>query len=233
VLNRWVAGDSRVPGAEPDGRDPTGLLAAARVAYEAGRLASGIRFGTLALDAAAAHGLPAWGIAPWIYPPAFDSLFGRLPEAAPADSIDRALMQALVWQESRFDAAARSRSNALGLTQLKLATASDVARWLRDPRPTAAGLRQPGRNLRYGTRYLEYLFGRFGRVRSVALAAYNGGPGRVTPRWRELLDRGGEALFADLVPYLETRDYVRRIVGVRQAYRELRPGSSPPAGSSP
>ena len=40
------------------------------------------------------------------------------------------------------------------------------------------------------------------------------------------MSRGGDALLCELVPYPETRDYVKRILGARQAYRELRPKSS-------
>jgi soluble lytic murein transglycosylase-like protein len=61
----------------------------------------------------------------------------------------------------------------------------------------------------------------------VALAAYNAGPGRIPPEWRGWVERGGAALAAELVPLPETRDYVKRILGLDQAYRELRPTSAP------
>lgn len=230
LLSRWTAGDPRVAGGARGGerQDPLVLLSASRVAYEAGRLPAGIRQALLAAEAAATS--PAgeqWGAVPWAYPPAFDSLYATLPETAAPDSMDRALMQALTWQESKFDPDARSRSNALGLMQLKLPAANDVAAWLHEPAPGEAGLRDPGRNFRYGTAYLRRLLRRFGLVRSAGLAAYNAGPGRIPPRWREFVDRGGEALLTELVPYPETRDYVKKILGTRAAYRELRPTSLP------
>jgi soluble lytic murein transglycosylase len=176
-------------------------------------------------------------VAPWIYPPGYDSLFARFPESASppsggepssADPLERALIQAVVWQESKFDARARSRSDALGLMQLKLPAALDAARWLGESRPTEATLFDPATNLRYGEIYLKRLLARFDRRVSAALAAYNAGAGQIPPAWRAWLERGGEALIVELVPYPETRDYVKRILGVRQAYREIRPYRSAP-----
>jgi soluble lytic murein transglycosylase len=208
-------------------RDALALLSASRLAYAAGFLPAGIRYARLAADAAAAR--PAedqWGVHPWMYPPAFESLYAAFPESAAADGIERALVRAVTWQESKFDPAARSRSNALGLMQLKLATASDVARWLREAPPTEAKLRDPQTNLRYGVAYLRRLLERCDGKVSAALAAYNAGPGRIGSSWRLLEERGGEALVCELVGYPETRDYVKRIIGARQAYRELRPVAS-------
>ena len=93
--------------------------------------------------------------------------------------------------------------------------------------PTEAALFDPERNARYGARYLARQLGRFdGRV-AVALYAYNVGPAAVPSSWRDLVARGGEALFCELAPNPLGRDYARRILGYRQAYRELRPTSAP------
>ena len=58
---------------------------------------------------------------------------------------------------------------------------------------------------------------------AVALAAYNAGPGTIRRDWRDLLARGGAALFCELASNADSQDYARRILGMRQAYRELRP----------
>jgi soluble lytic murein transglycosylase-like protein len=55
----------------------------------------------------------------------------------------------------------------------------------------------------------------------VAIAAYNSGPGGLPPDWSRWVARGGDALFCELLGRAETRDYVRRILGARQAYREM------------
>jgi soluble lytic murein transglycosylase len=136
------------------------------------------------------------------------------------------VIQALAWQESKFEATARSRSNALGLLQLKRATAAEIAHALRDPEPSERALLDPALNLQYGTQYLLRLLKRFDGTLGAALAAYNGGPSTVSPRWRRLVAQGGEALLAELASTPETRDYVKRVLGVRQAYRELRPSGS-------
>jgi len=128
-----------------------------------------------------------------------------------------------VRQESRFDPRARSRSDALGLTQLKQAAALDMARSLRERAPSEEALFDPERALRYGSGYLAQLLRRFdGRV-SVALVAYNAGAATIRRDWREIVARGGDALFCELASNADSQDYARRILGFRSAYRDLRP----------
>jgi len=169
----------------------------------------------------------AWPRVPWLFPPAFESLFVS-PRDTVVATLEPALLSAVAYQESGFDPRARSRSDALGLMQLKLGTARDVARWARDPVPAEAALFDPETNVRYGARYLARLTRRFDGSVAAALSAYNAGPGSLSPRWRELRERGGEALLCELVSNPLAQDYARRILGYRQAYRELRPTSAAP-----
>jgi soluble lytic murein transglycosylase len=157
---------------------------------------------------------------PWAYPPAFER---ELATAADAADVERALLWALVRQESRFDPRAISRSNARGLTQLLSGTAHDVARGLHEPFTSDTLLYEPARSLRYGARYLRQLLDRFGGNVPVALTAYNAGAGKVRDDWREIVERGGWALYVEMAANADTQDYVRRILGFRQAYRDLRP----------
>jgi soluble lytic murein transglycosylase len=60
----------------------------------------------------------------------------------------------------------------------------------------------------------------------LALAAYNAGP-TAARRWARLRAAGGDALACEEIDYPETQDYVKTILAVRQAYRELRPTFSP------
>jgi soluble lytic murein transglycosylase len=99
----------------------------------------------------------------------------------------------------------------------------DAARWLGEPAPTESRLHDPALSLRYGATYLRRMIERFGGRVGMGLAAYNAGASRIPRAWPGWIARGGEALAAELVPYPETRDYVKRILGVRQAYRELDP----------
>lgn len=164
-----------------------------------------------------------WSLQTLRYPPALDSLYGALPEPRGTDPVDRALLRAVAWQESRFDPRARSQSDALGLYQLKLATAGDMARRLGEAPPDREAMFDPATSLRYGREYLHWLLERFGNNWPVAVSAYNSGPTPVSRQWQALLDRGGAALFCELIGRAETRDYVRNIMGARAAYRELRP----------
>jgi hypothetical protein len=224
LASRWASGDARdsVFCSIPPGRRSAGLIGAAQVAFQAGRIAQGIRLAQRAFGAAADSGdARRWGFVPWIYPPADASLVRWRAQQAAHPAIDAALLSAIIWQESRFEAAARSRSNALGLMQLKLGTARDAL----GPRavPAESSLFDPALNTRAGTRYLAGLLARFGGHLPAALAGYNAGPGRVSARWIELSRRRGQALFCELVVYPETEDYVKKILAARSAYRELAP----------
>ena len=113
-----------------------------------------------------------------------------LQDIARANDISPHLLEALVWQESRWNQAAVSRAGAIGLAQLMPGTARDLGV---DPR-------DPIQNLSGGARYLRQQLNRFNGDVEKALAAYNAGPGRVT--------------LAGGIPSIpETQAYVRAIVG--------------------
>ena len=245
LLERWWAGDRRLgDGAAP--RDPRAPLQAARIAYAIGRYplatelarrafgAADAPAGRAALIAAAPFVMSpdagdrlAWGIAAWIHPPALDSLFAAWPDSG---DVDRALLRALVWQESRFNARARSSSDALGLTQLKQSTAAELARAAHEPVPDEEALLDPATSLHFGSRYLRTWLVRFGSP-VLALAAYNGGPGAVSRWWaaggHEVEARGGWALVSELVVRPETEGYVQTILALRAGYRALAPRARP------
>jgi soluble lytic murein transglycosylase-like protein len=220
IASRAAARDARLTGAS-DSTTALDPLAGASVAWLAGRPPAVVGF---ALEAQRQSGdLPAelqWPIVPWAYPPAFDSL---VVAAADSCGIEPALLLATMRQESRFDPAARSISNAAGLMQLLPAAAGDAARWAHEPPPTDSTLIDPASSLKLGARYLARLVARFDGHVAVALSAYNAGPSTVPPFWRELIARGGEALFCEFASNADAQDYARRILGYRQAYRELAP----------
>lgn len=114
----------------------------------------------------------------------------HLVGAAQAAAISPALLEALVWQESRWHPQAVSSAGAVGLGQLMPGTARTLGV---DPRDPVA-------NLRASARYLRGLLDRFDGNLEWALAAYNAGPARV--------ERAGG------VPAIaETRAYVRAVMG--------------------
>lgn len=104
----------------------------------------------------------------------------KVTELSSRYSLSPALIEALVWQESRWQQRAVSRKGAIGLTQLMPGTASDMGVNPHDPLA----------NLEGGARYLRIQLNRFGGDVAKALAAYNCGPERVArengiPRIRE------------------------------------------------
>jgi soluble lytic murein transglycosylase-like protein len=114
----------------------------------------------------------------------------KVQELAARFDVSPALIEALVWQESRWRANARSPVGARGLAQLMPGTARDLG----------VNPDDPFANLEGGARYLREQLDRFGGDVEKALAAYNAGPGRV--------ERAGG------IPRIrETQTYVAAIMG--------------------
>jgi soluble lytic murein transglycosylase len=134
--------------------------------------------------------------------------------------LDPYLIAALVAQESTFDAGVRSSANAWGLMQLVPATGKKLARSL-GLRFTMASLTNPEINLRLGTLYFSELVSQFGGT-YYALASYNAGDSRVT-RWKSERPGLDEDEFIDDIPFPETQNYVKRILGTAEDYRRLYP----------
>ena len=148
---------------------------------------------------------------------------GFLADRAREFSLDPGLLRALVRQESLFEANARSRAGALGLTQLLPSTARTVARSVLRVRYRRAFLYDPGVNARIGAAYLRRLMDTFGGNAIYALAAYNGGPARMSGVLAANPGLAEDELF-ESHPAWESRDYVRRVMLYAESYRELYPG---------
>ncbi len=134
--------------------------------------------------------------------------------------LDLYLVTALVAQESTFQADVVSSANAVGLMQLLPSTGRQYAVRTGLRGFTPSQLTDPETNVRLGTAYLSWLLSRYGNDVASALAAYNAGEGRVD-RWRA--DRPGlpRDEFVDDIPFLETQNYVKRIIGTAEDYRLL------------
>jgi soluble lytic murein transglycosylase len=132
--------------------------------------------------------------------------------------IDPFLAAALISQESTFVPDIKSAANAVGLMQLLPSTARQVAKTLKMPF-TPRLLTNPDANIRIGMAYLAAKIRQFGDVHLV-LASYNAGEGSVH-RW--LSERPGIARdeFIDDIPYPETQNYVKKILGTAEDYRRL------------
>jgi soluble lytic murein transglycosylase len=129
--------------------------------------------------------------------------------------LDPALLAAVIFQESKFKADARSDRGAIGLMQLLPATAEGIAERTGGSKFTTADLYDPEINVRYGAWYLRHLLDKYGSE-PLALAAYNAGQANVD-RWR------AQGL---PIQFPETRDFVERVerlkVTYRHAYASLR-----------
>lgn len=111
--------------------------------------------------------------------------------------VDKALVKAIVANESAFMPGATSPTGAQGLMQLEPGTAAALG--VTDPY-------DPEQNVNGGTRYIRALLDRFGGDATRALAAYNAGPGAVEK-------------YGGVPPYAETRAYVERVLESYRRYK--------------
>jgi peptidoglycan lytic transglycosylase len=121
--------------------------------------------------------------------------------------LDPALLAAVIYQESKFDANARSDRGAIGLMQLLPGTAKGIAERTGGSKFRLSDLYDPELNVRYGAWYLRHLLDKYGDERT-ALAAYNAGQDNVDT-WR----REGKG-----IAFAETRHYVKRVEHLRTLY---------------
>jgi soluble lytic murein transglycosylase len=136
---------------------------------------------------------------------------------------EKPLVLAIVRQESAFDVAAVSSSDARGLMQLKPSTAKQVAKTLSLPFSADRLLADANFNLTLGTAYLDKMLDKFAGSYVLSIAAYNAGPNRVAQWLTQHGDpRDGSIDVVDwieLIPFGETRNYVQRVLENLQVYR--------------
>lgn len=162
-----------------------------------------------------------------IYPLEYADL---LQERALREGLDPALVAAIIWQESTFDAGAVSGAGARGLMQVIPPTGRKLARSLGLPyRPR--DLYDPEVSLSFGTRYLRQMLDAFGGRLERALAAYNAGPHRVVA-WTSGKPEMSAEEFIESIPFTETRGYVMSILTHVEHYRRIY-GLAAPASPAP
>ena len=137
-------------------------------------------------------------------------------------TIDKAMVYALVRQESRFDPMAVSAAGAMGLMQVRPASAADVVgddKLLADNSP----LFDPAYNLRAGQDYFTWLMNRGVKSPDLlrAVAAYNGGPATLNRTAAQLGADCDTLLLIESLPFKETRNYVEKVMASYWTYRRL------------
>ncbi len=145
-----------------------------------------------------------------------------MPPISAEDGPEKALVLALIRQESGFITDAQSPVGARGLMQLMPATAERVAKAIKvafNPRK----LDDPTYNVRLGSAYLGDMIENFEGSYILALVAYNAGPGRAR-RWiKEYGDPRDPNIdvidWIEMIPFTETRGYVQRVMESVSIYR--------------
>ncbi len=124
--------------------------------------------------------------------------------------LDPAWVYGLIRQESRFVIKAKSNVGAGGLMQVMPSTARWVANRMGEPFQQSQ-LSDMDTNIRYGTFYLNHIYGQLGNQPVLATAGYNAGPLRAK-RWQPTNAPLAADQYAETIPFLETRDYVKQVM---------------------
>ena len=133
-----------------------------------------------------------------------------------ASGVDPYLVAAIIREESQYDQQAVSRVGAIGLMQVMPGTANAVAQRLGIPAVGRDDLFDQETNIQIGVRYVEQLLAQFSGNVALAIASYNAGP-IVVKSWIALHPGRSQDEFIELIPYQETRQYVKRVL---RSYRE-------------
>jgi soluble lytic murein transglycosylase len=134
-------------------------------------------------------------------------------------SLDDAWVYGLMRQESRFAVDARSSAGARGLMQLMPTTARWVARKIGLAGYHPSRVAETDTNVTLGTSYLKMVLESLDNHPVLASAAYNAGPNRAK-KWRAERPLEG-AIYAETIPFNETRDYVKKVMSNAAYYAAL------------
>lgn len=181
------------------------LLAAAEVAYRNGLYDRAIN---TAIQTVSEHNFNLRYLAPYRE---------QMREVLRYHELDEAFVYGLIRQESRFIADIKSSAGAMGLMQLMPATAKWVAGKLGIQNFHNHLVTDINTNLRLGTYYLKHVLTLFDNQPLLAAAAYNAGPGRAK-QWRDDVKPLEGAIYAETIPFNETRDYVKVVLNNSMYY---------------
>ena len=142
-----------------------------------------------------------------------------LGDNARAQQLEEAWVLGLVRQESRFAQTVKSSAGAAGLMQLMPATAKWVAHRMGMQDYSWERVTDTHVNAALGTYYLRHVLDDLDGNPVLAAAAYNAGPGRAR-KWRDTRPLEG-AIYAETIPFNETRDYVKKVMNNTMYYAAI------------
>ncbi|BAY20908.1 lytic transglycosylase [Calothrix sp. NIES-2100] len=133
--------------------------------------------------------------------------------------INPLLVTALIRQESRFESKAKSIADAMGLMQVLPSTAKWIAPQIKVDSKTIK-LDDPNDNIMLGTWYLDHTHQQYSNNSLLAIASYNAGPGNVS-KWLQTMPTQDPDEFVENIPFDETKNYVRQVLGNYWNYLRL------------
>lgn len=133
--------------------------------------------------------------------------------------LDPLLIYSIIKAESNFNEKAKSNSNAIGLMQVMLSTAREMGEKLEIEEITEEKLCEPETNIKIGVKYFKSLLEKYGNY-NLAIIAYNAGMGNLD-NWLEqgIIDDEGKDI--DNIPFIETKNYVKKILQNYKIYKEI------------
>ena len=168
----------------------------------------------------ASHLPPAMLKAAW--PP---MVLDKIKKASASGFVDPYLVASIMREESAFNPRAVSWAGAMGLMQIMPKTAELIARELGADYSGSRELFTPELNTRFGAWYLGYLSKKFGSDLVLTIAGYNAGPVAAS-KWVCPKPMDADE-FIETIPYLETRNYVKRVLNSYARFTRLN-GQAPP-----
>lgn len=141
----------------------------------------------------------------------------RVASEAQRHQLDPAWILGVMRAESAMTESARSSANALGLMQVTPGTARQISRKHGLPYRGTSQLLVADENIQFGSVYLRELMDRFDNNPVLVSAAYNAGPEAVE-RWLKDRPVDEAAIWAEILPYYETRDYIPRVLAFTTIY---------------
>ena len=131
-------------------------------------------------------------------------------------AIEKELLAALIYVESRFNNYSKSSKGAVGLMQLMPSTAIWIAEELGYNNFKLEDLNNPEVNIKFGSWYFAYLYQKFDKNLIQTIAAYNAGERNV----RVWISEGWEGNINKELPFKETDNFVRRVISTKNFYKE-------------